>query len=314
MDSSFPSMGSPFSAHSPEADALRTLILFVVTLVSVIALLVMSLVAYAVIRYRDRGTAVEPAQTGGNRKVEIAYTLIPLAIMFGLFALTVWTMHRAEPKETTAPPDLVIVAHQWWWELRYPGTDVVSANEIHLPVGRKMVVELRSADVIHEVWVPQLAPKMDAVPGKPNRLIMEADRPGVYLGDCAEYCGVGHAWMRLRVVAQTPQDFAAWEHGQSAAPMAMTGSARSGESIFQKDTCVECHSIQGIETSGNVGPNLTHFATRATLGAGVADNTPEELALWLDNPQALKPGCYMPRMRLQPAELKDLASYLEALR
>jgi cytochrome c oxidase subunit 2 len=314
MSLSLPSMGTPFSPRSPEADALRTLILIVVTLVSVIALVLTSLVAYAVVRYRDRGTGVEPLQTGGNRKIEVAYTLIPLAIMVGLFTLTVWTMHRAEPKETTAPPDLVIVAHQWWWELRYPGTDVVSANEIHLPVGREMVVELQSADVIHEVWVPQLAPKMDAVPGKPNRLIMEADRPGVYLGDCAEYCGAGHAWMRLRVVAQTPQDFAAWEHEQSLAPMAMTGSARSGESIFRTDTCIECHSIAGIETSGNVGPNLTHFATRATLGAGVADNTPEELALWLDNPQAIKPGCYMPRMRLQPAELKDLANYLEALR
>ena len=290
------------------------LILVVVVLASVIGMLVTGLVAYAVIRYRDRGTGVEPRQTGGNRKVEISYTLIPLAIQVGLFALTAMAMRRAEPSVADRAPDLVIVAHQWWWELHYLGANVVTANEIHLPAGRPILVELRSADVIHEVWVPQLGPKMDTVPGKPNHLMMEADQPGEYVGDCAEYCGAGHAWMRLRVVVQSGQDFAEWERRQAGPPSTATGPAERGRATFQARTCVQCHSIQGLSETGNIGPDLTHFASRATLGAGVADNTPTELGRWLNDPQALKPGCYMPRMRLTPNELTDLMAYLEGLR
>jgi len=307
-------MGTPLSPVSPQADALRTLILVTVALAGFIGLLVTGLVTYAVIRYRDRGTGAEPRQSGGNRKIEIAYTLIPLGIQCGLFSLTVVTMHRAEPTTTNRPPDLVIVAHQWWWELNYPGAHVVTANEIHLPAGKAMLVELRSADVIHELWVPQMAPKMDAVPGMPNHLVLEADRPGEYLGDCAEYCGAGHAWMQLRVDVQTPQDFEAWERGQSRPPSLATGLAERGRDIFQSRTCIECHAIDGLGSRGNVGPDLTHFASRATLGAGVADNTPEELDRWLNDPQSLKPGCYMPRMRLTPTEVVDLMAYLEGLR
>jgi len=307
-------MGTPFSPLSPQGDALRMLILVTVVLVSVIGLFVTGLVVYAVIRYRDRGAGVEPRQSGGNRKIEIAYTLIPLAIQCGLFILTVVTMSRAEPQEPDRAPDIVIVAHQWWWELHYPDAHVITANEIHLPVGKATWAELRSADVIHELWVPQLGPKMDTVPGKPNHLLLQADRAGEYLGDCAEYCGAGHAWMRLRVVVQTPDDFAAWQRQQAQPAAMVTGSAQRGRDIFQTRTCVQCHTIQGVSAEGNVGPDLTHFASRATLGAGVADNTPEELKRWLNNPQSMKPGCYMPRMRLTPTEITDLMAYLEALR
>jgi cytochrome c oxidase subunit 2 len=304
-------MGTPLSPHSPEADASRMLIVVTVALASVIGLLVTGLVTYAVVRYRDRGTGMEPRQTGGNRKVEISYTLIPLAIQGGLFMLTAVAMRRAEPPVADRTPDLVIVAHQWWWELHYPGAHVVTANEIHLPAGQPILVELRSADVIHEVWVPQLGPKMDTVPGKPNHLMMEVDRPGEYLGDCAEYCGAGHAWMRLRVAVQY---FDAWERQQAGPPQPATGAAFRGRAAFQARTCVQCHSIQGLSQTGNIGPDLTHFASRTTLGAGVADNTPAELGRWLNDPQAVKPGCYMPRMRLTPNELTDLMAYLEGLR
>jgi cytochrome c oxidase subunit 2 len=267
-----------------------------------------------VVRYRDRGAGIEPPQTGGRPRIEIAYTLIPLAIQCGLFVLTVVTMGRAEPQESNRSPDLVIVAHQWWWELHYPGGHVVAANEIHLPAGKAMWAELRSADVIHELWVPRLGPKMDTVPGKPNHLLLQADQVGEYLGDCAEYCGAGHAWMRLRVVVQTPEDFAAWEREQAQPAPTVAELVPRGQKVFQSRTCVQCHAIQGVSTEGNVGPDLTHFASRATLGAGVADNTPEELKRWLDNPQSMKPGCHMPRMRLTPTEMTDLVAYLEALR
>jgi cytochrome c oxidase subunit 2 len=307
-------MGSALSPLSPQAEALRTLILVTVTLTSLIALLVTGLVIYAVVRYRGRGTGDEPRQTGGNRKIEITYTLIPLAIQCGLFGLTVLTMQRAAPQRTNRSPDLVIVAHQWWWELHYPSAHVVTANEIHLAAGGAMWVQLQSADVIHELWIPQLGPKMDAVPGMPNHLLLEADQPGEYLGDCAEYCGVGHAWMRVRVVVQTPQDFEAWERQQALSAAAVTGSALRGREVFQTQTCIQCHSIQGVDMTGTVGPDLTHFASRATLGAGVADNTPAELSRWLNDPQSIKPGCNMPRMRLKATEISDLTAYLEALR
>jgi cytochrome c oxidase subunit 2 len=306
------SMGTPLSPLSPQADALRNLIVITVTLTGVIALLVTALVLFAVIHYRDRGTGVEPHQTGGNRKIEIAYTLIPLAIMCALFVMTVVTMHNAEPKTADRSPDLVIVAHQWWWELRYPDAHVVTANEIHLPVGKAMLVELRSADVIHELWIPQLGPKMDTVPGMPNHLVLQADQVGEYLGDCAEYCGVGHAWMRLRVVVQPQREFEAWEQEQAKPTLVIGNSDRRGRTLFQSQTCIQCHSIQGVSIAGNVGPDLTHFASRATLGAGVLDNSSAELHRWLSDPQSIKPGCYMPNMRLRSTEINDLTAYLEA--
>lgn len=293
---------------------MRFLIVITVILATVIGVLVTGLIAYAVIRYRDRGDGAEPAQTGRKRNVEIAYTVIPLGIQCGLFFLTVMTMHRAEPQEADRAPDLVIVAHQWWWEIRYPSAAVVSANEIHLPAGRQIWAELRSADVIHELWVPQLGPKMDTVPGKPNRLMLQADQVGEYLGDCAEYCGPGHAWMRLRVVVQSPTDFAAWEKQQAQPAAAITAPFAHGREIFQTQTCIQCHTITGVSNIGKVGPDLTHFGSRATLGAGVADNTAVQLQSWLENPQLLKPGCYMPQMRLQPADVQDLTAYLEALK
>jgi len=183
-----------------------------------------------------------------------------------------------------------------------------------LPAGKATLIELRSADVIHELWIPQLGPKMDAVPGKSNHLLLEPDRVGEYLGDCAEYCGAGHAWMRLRVVVQSPADFEAWEHQQAMLPAKAVGSAQQGRQFFQMQTCIQCHSVAGVSEIGDVGPNLTHFGSRATLGAGVADNTPEELRLWLNDPQSIKPGCYMPRMRLTPTQITDLMAYLEALK
>ncbi|HTW93209.1 MAG TPA: cytochrome c oxidase subunit II [Tepidisphaeraceae bacterium] len=314
MSTAIPSIGTPLSPVSPQAFAVRTLIIVTVSLCAAIGLLVTALVLYAVVRYRDRGDGAQPRQTGGNRKVELAYTLIPLGIQAGLFSFTVMTMRAAEPPVYNGRPDLVIVAHQWWWELHYPGAGIVSANEIHLPAGRQVLTALQSADVIHELWIPRMGPKMDAVPGLDNRLRLEANQPAVYLGNCAEFCGVGHAWMRLRVVVQSPADFAAWERQMSQPPPPMFGEAKLGREFFQTHTCIQCHTIEGLGPPQDVGPDLTHFASRATLGAGAAPNTPEELGRWLNNPQSIKPGCYMPHMQLSSSEIKELTAYLEALK
>jgi cytochrome c oxidase subunit 2 len=190
----------------------------------------------------------------------------------------------------------------------------VSANEIHLPAGTPMNVELISADVIHEVWVPRLGPKLDAVPGQQNRLVLEGDVPGVYPGDCAEFCGAGHAWMRLRVVVQTPQDFERWERAQRQLPRPTAGSVALGQRVVLSESCAQCHAIAGTAAHGDAGPDLTHIASRATLASGALDNTPAELRRWLADPQAIKPGCHMPNMKLTDEEREQIAVYLESLR
>ncbi len=176
-------------------------------------------------------------------------------------------------------------------------------------------MQLESADVIHDFWVPQLARKMDLVPGLTNHIWLEAEKAGTYLGACAEYCGAEHAWMRFLVIAEPPAEFAAWATRQAqAAPLPAGGGAERGRQVFLQMTCANCHSIQGVCTATNVGPDLTHLATRRTLGATVLANTPAGLARWLRNPQAIKPGCRMPNLNLSEAQANSLVSYLETLR
>jgi cytochrome c oxidase subunit 2 len=203
------------------------------------------------------------------------------------------------------------VGHQWWWEVRYP-SGVATANEIHIPVGQPLLVRLEAADVIHDFWVPPLARKMDAVPGHSNSFWMSADAPGEYRGTCAEYCGAQHAWMRLLVVAEPPAAFDAWQRAQlaPAAPPASDASAR-GERIFRDEACGSCHTVAGRGFDGRVAPDLTHVASRTTLGAGVTGATPDDLRAWLHDPQSVKPGCRMPDFKLTDAQVSDLVAYFE---
>lgn len=303
---------SPLAPASPQAHSISELIIGVIVLASTVALVVSGLIAWSIVRYRDKEGAI-PSQTEGNRKVEIIYTIIPLLIMATLFCFSVMTMGRAEPA-SDKPSDLVIIAHQWWWEIRYPESGIVTANEIHLPAGIPMNMELRSADVIHELWAPQLAPKMDLVPGQNNRLTIQGDSAGVYLGTCAEFCGVGHAWMRVRVIVQTPEEFKQWESAQRLPPQPVMPAGERGRAMFFARSCIQCHAIDGTSAQGDTGPNLTHLASRATLASGVLDNTPENLRLWLADPQTIKPGCHMPNMKLTNEEVDQIAKYLESLK
>ncbi|MEZ4616530.1 MAG: c-type cytochrome [Caldilineaceae bacterium] len=192
----------------------------------------------------------------------------------------------------------------------------MTANEIHIPTGQPLLVQLASADVIHDFWVPKLGRKMDAIPGHPNQLWLQADQPGTYLGACAEFCGAQHAWMRLRVIAQSPTDFAAWQQAQRQSPPpppATDTLASQGAKRFQALTCSNCHAIGGTPAQANAGPNLTHVASRQTLGAGVLENNPANLAQWLTNPQSVKPGNQMPHFQLSAADLQALVAYLETL-
>ena len=306
---------SPFDAHSSEARAIAQLFTQTLVVCAAIMLVVIGLVAYCIVKFRAKAGANEPPQIHGHTRLEIAWTVLPFLIELGLFFLTVRTMSATDPATEGRSPDLTIIAHQWWWEVRYP-SGVVTANEIHIPVGKQLYVELQSADVIHDFWVPQLARKIDATPGRPTHFWMAADDPGTYSGACAEYCGAEHAWMRIRVVGQSAEDFTAWQNHEltpGVSPALGSGASR-GAKLFRERTCVKCHAVAGASEDARVAPDLTHVAERDTLAAGLLVNNPNNLAAWLKNPQALKPGSHMPSLQLDDKEVSDLVTYFETLR
>jgi cytochrome c oxidase subunit II len=307
-------MGSTFDPHSPEALAISTLFQQTLVICGVIGALVAGLVGTCVVRFRAGKRPDVPVQTHGNRTLEVTWTALPLAIVIGLMVLTAGAMAASDPTPSR-PPDIVVIGHQWWWEARY-ASGAVTANEIHVPVGKDLLVRVESNDVIHDFWVPQLGRKVDAVPGHPYSISMQADAPGSYLGACAEYCGAEHAWMRIAVVAQPQAEFDAWDEHQrrpAALPPAANVEATRGEADFRGKTCVTCHAIGGEGPTAPVAPDLTHLAERATLGAGVLANDPAALAHWLHDPQGVKPGSHMPDLHLSEREVADLTAYLETL-
>jgi cytochrome c oxidase subunit 2 len=212
-----------------------------------------------------------------------------------------------------------VTGHQWWWEFEYlhpqPSLSVTTANELHLPVGRPVVFRLQSADVIHSFWVPNLHGKIDLIPGRQTATWLQADRPGVSRGQCAEYCGAQHAHMALSVIAEPAGDFERWLAGQRAvAPAPSTPEQSRGLAVVERGPCAMCHTIRGTAAGARLGPDLTHFATRSTIGAGTAPNTRGHLAGWIADPQRLKPGNRMPPTGLSPADLQAVLAYLEILK
>jgi cytochrome c oxidase subunit 2 len=201
---------------------------------------------------------------------------------------------------------VTLIGHQWWWEVRYPDYGIVTANEIHVPAASATYLQLQSADVIHSFWVPQLAGKTDLIPNRNNYAWIDPREPGIYWGNCAEFCGTQHANMLLRVVAQEPRDFKQWAAEQQ--------KAAAGNALFQSLSCVSCHAVKGTAAAGRVGPDLTHLMSRQTLAAGVIANTPENLREWVKDPQTAKPGCLMPSLQLTDEQLGQVVSYLQTLK
>jgi cytochrome c oxidase subunit II len=219
------------------------------------------------------------------------------------------------PASTATSLTIRVIGHQWWWEARYPGTGVVTANEIHIPVRRRVRVEVQSADVIHSFWAPQLNKKVDAIPGRTNVMELSADLAGHYRGACAEFCGVQHAHMDLVVVAQPEAAFRRWLVQQARPAAAPTSAlAQLGKQVFVDGLCSSCHTIRGTDANGYVGPDLTHIASRNTLGALTLPNTPEMLAAWIADSQHFKPGNQMPAFHLGPTRIRALTAYLEGLK
>jgi cytochrome c oxidase subunit 2 len=211
-----------------------------------------------------------------------------------------------------------VTGHQWWWEIRYlsddPSQEFVTANEIHIPVGKAVEVRLRAADVIHSFWVPALAGKTDLIPGQENRTWIEAQRPGVYRGQCGEYCGEQHAHMGFQVVASSPDQFERWRKQQlQSAASDLTGPAKPGRDLFTT-RCGICHTVRGTTAGGILGPDLTHVMSRARIGAAALPNNPGSLAAWIADPQHVKPGNFMPRLDLSGPQMVLVRQYVESLK
>ncbi len=299
--------------QSPEARAIYDLAIVSGIIFALIFIAVAGLIVFALMRYRWREGAADPKQVAGNKAVEIVWTAIPCLIVVALFLLTWQSMNASDPPPP-ATPDIVITGHQWWWEARYPKSGVITANEIHIPAGRPLSIRLESADVLHEFWVAQLTRKIATVPDHPNHIWIQSDQPGTYLGVCSEFCGTQHAWMHFLVVAETPEQFAAWEKAQlEPAKIPISGSAAQGLALFQENSCMNCHAINGTAAVARVGPDLTHLASRKILGAGVVENTPANLRRWLTDPQQVKPGVKMPDYKFNQTQVTQLTDYFETL-
>jgi cytochrome c oxidase subunit 2 len=281
--------------------------------------IVEGLIVFAILRFRDRGDGdvdgePGPKQVHGNPPLEIALTIVPALILLVLAIPTLQAIIDLSHKPKGNPLEVNVSGHQFWWEFDYPSEAVVTATEMHIPTGRPVYLNLEAPDVIHSFWIPKLAGKKDVMPGRTNHMVLQADHPGVYNGQCAEFCGLSHANMRMRVVAQTPADFDTWVASQKAPPAAASeGAAKQGLTIFAAKGCVGCHTVDGVSL-GKIGPNLTHLQQRTTFAGGIFDMTSQNLAAWLRNPPGMKPGSRMPNLGLTEDEVGNLVAYLETLK
>jgi cytochrome c oxidase subunit II len=309
-----------FAPASTPAKSIVNLSVFVLVVTGIIFVVVFALLAYSVVRFRSRehDAGREPAQVYGSTQIELAWTIIPILIVVVLFLATARVIHAIQDaREPAGALDVIAIGHQYWWEFRYPKLGIVTANELHIPISdpehpSPTFLQLLSADTDHSFWVPELAGKTDLVPNHPNRMWMDPQRTGVFLGQCAQYCGVQHAKMLLRVSVDGADDFAAWVREQQKAAVEDAG-AIAGRRVFESNACINCHAVRGTPADGRFGPDLTHLMSRVTIAAGAAQNTHANLRLWIQDPNAVKPGSLMPAMKLSDADLDAVVTYMETL-
>ena len=317
----FPSATNIFAPVSTPAKTILDLSVFVLEVTAAVFVVVLTLLAYAVIKFRKSKTADgrEPVQVYGSSQLELAWTVIPVLIVVVLFltAARVIAAIQNAPKPDSAI-EVTVIGHQFWWEYRYPSLKVVTANELHIPVSdpahpTPTFLTLLSADTDHSFWVPRLAGKMDLIPNHPNSLWLDPHETGLFLGQCSQYCGTQHALMLLRVYVETRDEFDRWIQQQSL-PARATGSISEGQRTFERTACINCHAVAGTAANGIFGPDLTHLMSRDTIASGAAKNTQANLRRWIQNPDCIKPGSKMPAMGLSDLELDQVTQYLETLR
>jgi cytochrome c oxidase subunit 2 len=318
-------VGSPTSIFAPAgtpAHSVFNLSMLVLGITAGILLLVAGLLLYALLRYRHRPAAAnpdqEPPQIYGSNQIELSWTVIPILIVVMLFLATARVIFSTE--HATKPPtalDVVVIGHQFWWEYRYPKLGIVTANELHVPVSNPKhatptYLTMSSADTDHSFWVPRLAGKMDLIPNRVNTMWIDPEAPGLYLGQCAQYCGTQHAKMLIRVYADDPAHFAAWVARQRQ-PAVQNPMAAEGRAVFEHNACISCHTIAGTVATGRSGPDLTQVASRDTIGSGSIPNTAANLRSYVDDPAHFKPGVLMPSMHLNNHDLDAVTKYLTTL-
>jgi cytochrome c oxidase subunit 2 len=315
---SVPSIFAPASGH---AQSLFDLSKFVLAVTGVIFAVVFGLLATAVVKFRRMDSDVdrEPPQVYGSTQIELAWTVIPCLIVLVLFLATARVIHAVQdaPKPASAL-DVTVIGHQFWWEFRYPTLGIVTANELHIPVSdspssRPTFLKLLSADTDHSFWIPELGGKTDLIPNRENRMWLDPRRTGLFLGQCAQYCGTQHGKMLLRVVVDSAEQFESWVRAQQQAAT-LDAQASVGRRVFETTACINCHAVAGTASTGRFGPDLTHLMSRQTIASGAAENTTENLRLWIETPDAIKPGSLMPGMKLSGPDLDALVVYMESLR
>jgi cytochrome c oxidase subunit II len=297
--------------------------MLVLGITAAIFLIVAGILAYVLVRYRSRASngqgEQEPPQIYGSNQIELSWTVIPVLIVVMLFLATTRVIYTTEHAQRPANAvDVTVVGHQFWWEYRYPQLGVVTANELHVPVSDHThplptYLTMSSADTDHSFWVPRLAGKMDLIPNKVNIMWIDPQMKGLYLGQCAQYCGVQHAKMLIRVYADNPEEFAAWVEHQRQ-PAVEDPAAVEGRNVFMHNACISCHTIRGTVATGRFGPDLTHVGGRETIASGSVPNTPANLREFIDNPANFKPGALMPPMHLDSHDLEAVTAYLTTLK
>lgn len=313
------------TADGPQSDHILTLWNFTLGLCTVVFVAVLAAFLWALIR-APRSSAQNAADISSLAKPEYRiYRTVAWAVglsTLGLIILLVADVFTSRALAQLPLKDAInieLVGHQWWWEARYKDDDVSrrfsTANELHIPVGRAVVITLHSNDVIHTLWVPNLHGKKDMIPGRTALIRLRADKPGIYRGQCAEFCGLEHAMMALNVIAEPEEQYRAWYARQLAnAPEPTNEQTVRGQQVFLNGTCAMCHTIQGTTANARLGPDLTHLASRGTIAAGMFPNNRGHLAGWVADAPALKPGVHMPANALPPQDLQALLAYLETLK
>ena len=322
---------STFDTSGPVARSQLVLFYWIFWAATIVGVAVGGAILYIVIRYRRRPGDPDPPQIHGHRRLEIGWTILPALVLVVVAVPSVLTIfYNANSPEPSAM-EVEVIGHQWWFEFRYPDPNdpegqIVTANEMHIPSGEVVNIKLDSKDVIHSFWIPKLAGKIDMVPNSPNTMWIEADEPGEYYGQCAEFCAVAHALMRFRVIAAPRPEFDDWLRLQATpASVPEEPLAQEGKALFEGNgECFACHTVEGVRRArGTTGPNLTHLAGRRRIVAGLMENTQANLERWLQDPASLKPGNIMARdariyteadMKLTPSEITALVSYLQTLR
>jgi cytochrome c oxidase subunit 2 len=305
-------------SESPQSNDIEVLWWWMLGVASLVFLGAVAMLAFGWWRRRTAGLPVVGENEGVNQRLVVTFGIaIPIVILITLFLVANVAVidSTAAPKPGSTKLTIRVVGHQWWWEIRYPGRAAVTANEIHIPARTRVNVVGTTADVIHSLWVPELDRKIDLIPGRANRVLLYADHPGVYRGQCAEFCSLQHAHMSLYVVADEPAKFDAWLREQSTpAPAAPSGEAVRGRQVFLSTTCANCHAIRGTSARSDIGPDLTHVASRMSLAALTIGNSPADLLRWISDPQHVKPGAKMPALELPRSDFRAIAAYLRSLR